>query len=85
MEAHKLDQKHFIKKCRVAYGLKKTKKTNKGDVELTLSQKINNRLKTHKYMTAIPTQCASFITALNHCTLCRDCSHIFVSSQTVTE
>ena len=32
----------------------KKKNDNKGDAELTLSQKTNNSLKTHKYMTAIP-------------------------------
>ena len=31
------------------------KNKNKGDFELSLSQKSNNSLKTDKYMTAIPT------------------------------
>ena len=47
---------HFIikneKRCRVVQGLKKNK--NMGDIELTLSQKINI-LKTDKYKTAIAT------------------------------
>ena len=52
----KLEHKHSIKnekRCRAAYGLKKNE--NNGDVELTRSQKNNNRLKTDKYMTVIHT------------------------------
>ena len=50
----KLEQKILLKnekRCRVAYSLKNNE--NKGDLELTLSQKTNNSLKTDKYMTAI--------------------------------
>ena len=40
------------KRCSVAHVLKKNE--NKGGLELTLSQKTNNCLKTDKYMTATP-------------------------------
>ena len=49
MEADKLEQKDFKKRCKVAYVKKEV------DVELTLSQKSNNSLKTHKNMSTIPT------------------------------
>ena len=43
------------------------KNENKGVVELTLSQKqTNNSLKTDKYMTVIPTQCAILLLATGH-------------------
>ena len=51
----KIEQKHFNGK----YVWLLMANENKGDVELTLSlKKYNNSLKTDKYMTEIPTQCA---------------------------
>ena len=49
------------------------KSKNKGDVELMLSQKTNNSLKTHKYYCNLYIVCIFLFTALIQCTLCRDC------------
>ena len=55
-----IEQKHFFLFLNEKYVWLLMANENKRDVELTLSRKKynNNSLKTDKYMTAIPTQCA---------------------------
>ena len=67
----------------VAYGFKKSTKTREMLSSLCHKKQQQQSENRQVYDSNPYIVCIFVFTALNHCTLCRDCTHIFVSFQTV--